>query len=353
MKNPFYILLLAFCFIAFINTDCKHNPVGPETIQPGRRDYTWTFDTLHLQLGSLESIWGSSPADIWACGNEDLFHYDGTKWIRYTDYSGYSRRKLFGFSANDMWLGGSDGNLWHYDGTNWTEKYKFTTDNIYNACIDDIEGTSSNNLYAVGYFAFSSDINSIYGFLLHYDGSNWSEIYRANHVSEFGKIKIDNGAPFVYEYKLSSTHDMGNDSISFYQLMNNHSLKLLYTNNLNTIIWGNIYNIGDRVYFVISHDVYRYGYLNNVTGTFVKYFSFPEQDFGYQVYGRSEKDVFVPIGSGISHYNGTDVQPLINFSNTSVSIVGGDPAIFDNDVFFGLYDGLNGVNMILHGKLKQ
>ena len=77
-------------------------------------------------------------------------------------------------------------------------------------------------------------------------------------------------------------------------------------------------------------------YLNDVIGKFVKYFSFPEQDFGYQVYGRSEKDVFVPIGSGISHYNGTDVQPLIEFSNSSVSIVGGDPAIFDNDVFFGL-----------------
>ncbi len=145
---------------------------------------------------------------------------------------------------------------------------------------------------------------------------------------------------------------MENDSISFYQFTNNN-LKMLYTNVLSNITFGNMNNIGSRVYFVISHDVYRYEYLNDVIGKFVKYFSFPEQDFGYQVYGRSEKDVFVPIGSGISHYSGTDVQPLINFSNTSVSIVGGDPAIFDNDVFFGLYDGLNGVNMILHGKLKQ
>ena len=257
MKKPFYILVLAFCFIALTNTDCKHNPVGPEIIQPGRRDYTWTFDTLHLQLGSLESIWGSSPADIWACGNEDLFHYDGTKWIRYTDFSGWSRTKLFGFSANDIWLGSTVGKLWHFDGTQWIEKYNYKPNDSSEANIDDIEGVNNNNIYATGCINVYNNSTSWFGFVLHYDGKTWKEIYRAQTASEFIKVKIDDGKVYIFNYRISPTRDMENDSISFYQFTNNN-LKMLYTNVLSNITFGNMNNIGSRVYFVISHDVYRY-----------------------------------------------------------------------------------------------
>ena len=68
MRQKLYTMFFCVFSLAFVATDCKHNPVGPEIIQPGRRDYTWTFDTLHLQQGYLQSIWGSSPTDIWACG---------------------------------------------------------------------------------------------------------------------------------------------------------------------------------------------------------------------------------------------------------------------------------------------
>ena len=76
MRQKLYTMFFCVFSLAFVATDCKHNPVGPEIIQPGRRDYTWTFDTLHLQQGYLETIWGSSPTDIWAGGYDDLFHYD-------------------------------------------------------------------------------------------------------------------------------------------------------------------------------------------------------------------------------------------------------------------------------------
>ena len=67
-----YIVIIISTLIFFINWDCKKNPVGPENIQPGRRDYTWTVDTLTVPNGDLFylfSLWGSSPTDIWAVGS--------------------------------------------------------------------------------------------------------------------------------------------------------------------------------------------------------------------------------------------------------------------------------------------
>ena len=171
-----------------------------------------------------------------------------------------------------------------------------------------------------------------------------------NFVSNFEKIKIENSRVYIYENKVQ-TNVYGSDSISFFRLINNN-ITLLYTNSIDSIGFGMMNSIGDRVYFIISHDVYKYEYINDVIGRFVKCFSFPEQDFGYQVYGRSEKDVFVRMQSGLSHYNGTDVQSLIQFSN-SLTGINFEPTIFDNDVFFCVSDDENGINMILHGKLKQ
>ena len=79
-----YIVIIISTLILFINWDCKKNPVGPENIQPGRRDYTWTVDTLTVPNGDLFylfSLWGSSPTDIWAVGSGrttlvTLWHYD-------------------------------------------------------------------------------------------------------------------------------------------------------------------------------------------------------------------------------------------------------------------------------------
>ncbi len=238
-------------------------------------------------------------------------------------------------------------------GTTWTQKFTYKPDSCIQANVMYLQGSNSTNIYAVGYIMYGNDNRNWYGFILHYNGSDWSETYRADHASEFGKIKIDNSNPYVLEYKLSPTHYMGDDSISFYQLINNRTVKLLYTNCLDSIGGSGMINtIGNQVYFIISHDVYKYEYINDVTGRFVKCFSFPEQDFGNSVYGRNEKDIFVRLNSGLSHYNGTDVQTLIQFSN-SLTGINFEPTIFDNDVFFCVSDDENGINMILHGKLKQ
>ncbi len=78
--------LLATAVLACLSS-CKKNPVGP--IEPkDPRTYTWTIDTLAYP-GSyqtiMQSIWGSSPSDVYVVGHNDggygkMYHFDGKMW---------------------------------------------------------------------------------------------------------------------------------------------------------------------------------------------------------------------------------------------------------------------------------
>jgi hypothetical protein len=60
MKIP---LLFIFIFIG----SCNNDPITPEEIQPGRRDYEWTIDTLPLPAGTAfipTRLWGLTSDDV-------------------------------------------------------------------------------------------------------------------------------------------------------------------------------------------------------------------------------------------------------------------------------------------------
>ena len=80
MKNLIRIL---FTISLLSLTNCKENSInGDDNLEPGRRDYTWTVDTLNIPFTSLTRIWGSSPMDVWAIGpggdaDKTIYHFDG------------------------------------------------------------------------------------------------------------------------------------------------------------------------------------------------------------------------------------------------------------------------------------
>ena len=67
--------------------------------------------------------------------------------------------------------------------------------------------------------------------------------------------------------------------------------------------------------------------------------------------GRSSKDIFLGKLNGIAPYNGTDVQYLYQFNNTSIRIFMG--RVFDKEIFFLAYDTNNSLNLIIRGKLNE
>jgi hypothetical protein len=64
MKTVFFISVNLF--LSFIILSCKNNPVSPNDITPGRRDYVWEVDTVNYLCNPMFKMWNSSPSDVWA-----------------------------------------------------------------------------------------------------------------------------------------------------------------------------------------------------------------------------------------------------------------------------------------------
>ena len=335
--------------ILLLVNSCKDKITGPVETQPGRTDYIWTVDTLYSPMNYLFTIWGSSPNDVWTTGaggtvKDRLFHFDGTKWKNYEVPPGCYGNVLYGFSTDNVWMGGSGGKIWHFDGKSWALNFTYQPNGWQTVDISDIWGTNPNDVYAVGVVFYDHQMYQR-GFILHYDGAVWKKIYEANFYSQLEKIRKENSNIYIYNYKLSYGINGASDTVEYY-LLDGSNLKKIYSNTLDKITFGSFYNIGGEIYFVMSKDIYKY-----VNNTFVRQFSFNDPNFGYNVYGRNDKDIFVYMINGIAHYNGTDLEYLYKFTHNYTSI-GRGPIIFNNDIFFCMWDPISNINMVLHGKLK-
>ncbi|BFN38195.1 hypothetical protein FMIA91_20740 [Fidelibacter multiformis] len=345
------ITLLALC-------SCEDNPseFEPEP-EPGKRNYVWTLDTLDMPMNYISSVWGASPDDVWAVGGggtqyDRLLHYDGTEWTTYTNEtiwcSGFT---LFGFSADDVWMGGGAGwlehgaGIWHYDGAEWKQNYVYSIEeDYYSINIYDMWGTSPNDVYACGVISFFDGTNECWrGFVLHYDGTNWREMARADFNSQFLRIRAENDKVYVFSYGIN--YETGDGDVEFYQVVDNE-LQQIYSNKESIISWAGISSIYGKVYFTVGNDVFYYK-----SNDFKKFISINMNNFYRPIFGRNEKDIFICMKDGIVHYNGTDMEYLYKLPTENISFVG-DPLILEKDIIFsilcpGPYD------LVLHGKLVE
>jgi hypothetical protein len=200
---------------------------------------------------SLYSVWGSSASDVFTVGEpggsfeSGIFHYDGQSWTRQATEQGVILYSVWGLGAGDVFAVGSDplgangydGAILHFDGSAWSPMpgpgvassdgavevsfysvWGSSGTNVFavgesnggfsralvarydgagwaemplpsrdNRVLTDVSGTSSEDVYAVGYFAQSFSLRRAAprtanlrtfaeGFILHYDGTLWSEV---------------------------------------------------------------------------------------------------------------------------------------------------------------------------------
>ncbi len=74
--------------------------------------------------GVLESIWGSSAADVWAVGASGAVRRwatGATKWTIVDVPTKQSLHGVWGSGPNDVWVVGDAGVILHFDGTAWAE----------------------------------------------------------------------------------------------------------------------------------------------------------------------------------------------------------------------------------------
>ena len=329
----------------FILQSCK-SPTGPkqDNLQPGRRDYTWTVDTLNIPYTVLESIWGSSPTDVWAVGpggdkDKTLYHFTGQQWIN----DGISRPldpcAVFGFSQNDVWFGASN-TIWHYDGNSISDFQDYTISNCWIAGILHIWGVNPNNVYAAGF----ADSNTIHrGTIQHFGGTRWQTEYLSKKNEEYVRIFQDAINNNIYVLSFKNNENNNTDSTIIYQF-DGKNVKEIYSSDFLAGHFSNLSVIASRVYFVLDNGVYLY---NN---GFTLQFNVGNQSFDRNISGRNREDIFLSMRDGIAHYNGTDVQYLYHFHKGIQ--MSGAPAIFDKEVFFLAYDFVNNLNLIIRGKLN-
>ena len=118
----------------------------------------------------LFTVWGSSAKDVWIGGTEgQLYHWDGTAFAPVSlGVPDYTVRALWGHSANDIWAVVEkqySSLIYRYDGTSWTLVDPGTTlPSMY-----DVWGASAQDVFIVG------DSSAV----LHYDGTkfSWISVY--------------------------------------------------------------------------------------------------------------------------------------------------------------------------------
>jgi hypothetical protein len=341
------IFFSLFALLLFINADCKDDPIKPVDIKPGRRDYIWTVDTLFTRPGDIIygifRIWGSSPENVWMIATADagyeLWHYNGSNWLRDSMLLQIEPTALFGFSINDVWMSNisSGANFWHFDGVSWKFFSEQKVGNFGRVALQNINGTGSNNIYAVG-FADTHPLGNIYkGIVFHFDGNKWNEVKIEEQRISYVEVFTNDNNLFLSGTRYESGYPDTN-KIFIYK---NSKLYQIYSD----IYFTNMTKIGNTIYVNYNKKIFVF---DNDKGL-ILWKDFSSNNYLGGITGRSEKDIFGIGKSGLVHYNGTDLETIFPTSNNYLSSI----TLFESDIFFGIDDYSTGKHFMVRGTLKN
>jgi hypothetical protein len=169
-----------------------------------------TWSQQFVQNGvTLNGVWGSSAVDVFAVGPDPLggfgydgaiLHYNGTTWspmaARGLAVGEVGLYSVWGSSPTDVYAVGEDFTglpnalVLHFDGSGWTRVLLPAT---FLRVLFDVHGTSAQDVWAVGFndLGFNlrapaerralrvagavRQIQDAQGIILHYNGSGWTE----------------------------------------------------------------------------------------------------------------------------------------------------------------------------------
>ncbi len=130
----------------------------------------------------LQSIWGSSPTDVWTAGWNTLLHYDGVKWETFPIHlpsEGIQFLSISGNHSNDIYMVGFKNDvvqpidtvaffLYHFDGLKWS-----VVDSVVRTT-----GPPSEEKFGGGLFAIDRILFSVgYGAFIKKKGSQWERMF--------------------------------------------------------------------------------------------------------------------------------------------------------------------------------
>jgi len=269
--------------------------------EPGSRNYIWVTEDVNGPFGFIYDFWGTAHNSLWVAASSDLWYYNGEEWTEVEENQDFhcgTFESIFGFTKDDIWVGCNDGRIHHFDGTSWKPSFRYDKEEFYLSSVDGIWGTSSDDMYATGYFVYK-DTSGIYSFLLHYDGRRWQEVLITDFEAQFQRVRKDHN---VYLYGLKEGPEQGGatDSLAVYSLGFKGFIQEFIEPRSSTLRMN---SVDDKIYYVIENTLYRLDYPG-----LTEVISFPESTEVYDILGRHKNDLIFPTNDGLMHYNGKDLE---------------------------------------------
>lgn len=343
-KREYTMPRLIITLISILVFNTCNNPVSTDTLQPGRRDYTWKVDTLYLPFNPFTDITGTSPNDVWVCSPGDadkiFYHFDGKTWKTDLVFRIFSPLSIYTNYHDVVWSAGLEGRIWQNLNGAWKEKLKFTLDSATNVDLISIYSDSQTNIITVGQYFVGQNY---WGIILKYDGKTWKQADIIPIRTAFANIEFSDNNKF---YLWGVTNEpLIESSYQFYEL-DDKNLKEIYSGSQNTNAdYGGLLQLGSKTYFITGYDFFSYN-----GNSFIKIGRLSDDPkFLNAGVGRNEKDIFLGMRDGIAHYNG---ENTIYLYQTSGNVFVRKGILFEKDVFF-LGRDANGNNLIFHGTLAE
>ena len=340
-------ILAALASLLLIQSSCNSNSViPPEEDQPGRRDYEWTIDTINT-YDPIYELWGSSPTNLWAATgggnlNESIFHFDGINWATDGVFRLLAPHSLWGFSSNNVYIGGSGGKIWRYDGNNWAETAVLTKDGHTDILFDGMWGELPNDFYAFGAYPDSDGYanNSV---IAHFT-NQWSMFYTDGLNGIVERLYSNKADQKIYLRTNRIGGSTSFDSTLIYEYSQGKFSKI-YSSMWARGLQADISLINREVYFVLGSKISK-----RMDSQFQTVLEINNPNFYQHIWGKNSKDIFLLMTDGLVHYNGSDMEYLFHFNSPTTRIF--EAVLFEKDVFFLVYEYETTVSLSYHGKLK-
>jgi hypothetical protein len=351
-KNIFHSFALLSLILFLLTTafSCNDDVVIPPELQPGRRDYTWTVDTIDAPGDTYYRMWASSPTDVWATSHGDwdksVAHFDGLRWSTYGINGIIVPSAVYGFAWNSIFITAENGEVWKYDGS-WKKFAQLTKDGHMDIAFNDIWGVTSNDFYVFGGYpdTLGAYNNSV---IAHYYNNKWSMMDTKEINGVVSKLyqNFQDNKIYILTYKLGGGINPDSSIIYEYEQGN---FKKIYSSIWTGGLQADISFINNEVYFILGNEIAK-----RANGQFQTFLQVNNPNFYQRIWGRNSKDIFLLMTDGLAHYNGSDMEYLFHFTLGDIKpwtqIYGA--ALFDKDVFFLLDEPPTHLNLIYHGKLK-
>lgn len=334
--------------ITSINSCTKSDPVGPnQLLKPGRRDYTWTVDTIKDPFVSLYSIWGDGPDNVWIVGpsadkQNRFFHHFSNKWYAHTEFQFYPY-SIFGFDICNI-LAGAEA-IYRYNGAVWVKEFEPKIDSLPyggNVLFWGIRGNSPKNIWAVGY-AFGNN-KRIHGAVYHLDGEWKLSLLTKKHI-QFHEVYPTGEQNKCLLWGVKHYPNISDDSSAIWEYDGKDSLKEIISTPFTDSECSWIALIGSELYLSINDLVFRYD-----KGKLNYFISSAELKNGSIIGGRNSSDLFIWNLTELQHYNGINTETL--FKLPTPILVMNKVIALKNQIFFFAEDRITGVYYLVKGELK-